>query len=155
MSSALETQLTEELKNTMRSGNKVGTMAIRMVRTEIMKRRTAKAGVEVTDELVVDTIRAYVKQLQGSVDDYAARGVLPADDENVAQMISEIEYLQRFLPQLLDEEATAAIVDQVIAALGTADPKQAGRITGMIMKDHKGKVDAGVVSRLIKQKLGA
>lgn len=155
MSSALENQLTEELKNAMRSGNKVGTMAIRMVRTEVMKRRTAKAGVEVTDELVVETIRAYAKQLQGSVEDYGSRGIGPDDDENVGQMVSEIEFLQRFLPKLLDETATAALVDRAIAEQGAVDPKLAGKITGLIMKDHKGQVDAGLVSRLVRARLGA
>ena len=150
----VEEQLTEELKACMRAGNKIGLAAVRMVRTEVTKRRTAKAGVVVTDEMVVEVIRAYAKQLQGSADEFLARGVSP-EDFNISQPLAEIAYLQRFLPQLASEEETAAIIDQTIAALGTVDPKMSGKITGLVMKDHKGKVDPGVVARLIKAKLGA
>jgi uncharacterized protein YqeY len=154
MACNLENQLTEELKNTMRSGDKVGTMAIRMVRTEVMKRRTAKAGVEVTDELVVEVIRSYVKQLQGSVEEYAVRGVLAADDDNVAQMVAEASYLQKFMPQLMGEAETAAVIDQVLATQGAVDAKMAGKITGLVMKDYKGKVDSALVNKLVRAKLG-
>ncbi len=154
MACNLENQLTEELKNTMRSGDKVGTMAIRMVRTEVMKRRTAKAGVEVTDELVVEVIRSSVKQLQGSVEEYAVRGVLAADDDNVAQMVAEASYLQKFMPQLMGEAETAAVIDQVLATQGAVDAKMAGKITGLVMKDYKGKVDSALVNKLVRAKLG-
>jgi uncharacterized protein YqeY len=138
----------------MKANDKVGTMALRMVRTEITKRRTAKAGVEVTDELVVDTIRAYVKQLLANIGEFAGHGLDASNDSNVAQMAAEAAFLDRYLPKLLSEDETAAIIDAVIAAQGTVDAKQAGKITGLVMKDHKGKVDAGVVARLVKQKLG-
>jgi hypothetical protein len=149
----LEEQLTEELKNCMRAGDKIGLAAVRMVRTEVMKRRTAKAGVVVDDELVLEVLRSYAKQLQNSADEFLTRGV-DASDVNISQPLAEIAYLQRFLPQLASEEETAAIVDQVLATLGTVDPKMAGKITGLVMKDHKGKVDPGLVSKVIRAKLG-
>lgn len=150
---SLEEQLTEELKSCMRAGDKIGLAAVRMVRTEVTKRRTAKAGVVVNDEMVVEVIRAYAKQLQGSADEFLARGVSP-DDINISQALAEITYLQRFLPRLASEDETSAIIDQVIATQGAVDAKMAGKITGLVMKDHKGKVDPGVVARLIKAKLG-
>ena len=149
----LEEQLTEELKSCMRAGDKIGLAAVRMVRTEVMKRRTAKAGVVVDDELVLEVLRSYVKQLQNSADEFLTRGV-DASDVNISQPLAEIAYLQRFLPQLASEEETAAIVDQVLATLGTVDPKMAGKITGLVMKDHKGKVDPGLVSKVIRARLG-
>jgi len=152
MASALEDKLNEDLKAAMKSGDSAAKMALRMVRTKVMERRTAKAGVEVTDELVLDVLRAYVKSLQGSIDEYPA---VAADDPQVAQMRAEIAYLDRYLPRLLDEAATQEIVDATLASLGVTDPKQAGRVTGAIMKDHKGRVDPGLVARLIRARLGA
>ncbi len=154
MASQLEDKLNEDLKASMKAGDKLALLAIRAVKTELMKRRTAKAGVEVTDELVIDTLRAYVKQLQGSIDELLAGGADPGED-NIVQMGGEIAYLDRYLPKLLDDAATAALVDAVLAANGIADPKMAGKATGLVMKDNKGKVDPGVVARIVKQKLGA
>jgi len=154
VSSPLEDKLNEDLKASMKGGDKVALLAIRAVKTELMKRRTAKAGVEITDDLVTDTLRAYVKQLQGSIDELVAGGA-DASEDNIVQMRGEIAYLDRYLPKLLDDAATAALVDAVLAANGITDPKMAGKATGLVMKDHKGKVDPGVVARIVRQKLGA
>lgn len=153
MPTPLELELGEQLKVCMRAGDKVGLAAVRMVRTKIMERRTAKNAPEVTDELVVETIRAYVKMLQGGIDELTAAGA--GDNEQVIQAKGEIVYLDRFLPKLMDEAQTQALVDRIVAEQGLTDPKMAGKATGLIMKDYKGQVDPGVVSRLVRAKLGA
>lgn len=154
MASQLEDKLNEDLKASMKAGDKLALLAIRAVKTELMKRKTAKAGVEITDEMVVETLRAYVKQLAGSIEELVAGGADEGED-NIVQMRGEITYLDRYLPKLLDDAATAALVDEVLAANGITDPKMAGKATGLVMKDNKGKVDPGVVARIVKQKLGA
>ncbi len=153
MATALENELMEQMKVCMKSGDKVGLAAVRMVRTKVMEKRTAKNAAEITDEVVVDVIRNYVKVLQGSIDELKAGGASD-EEENIAQMILEIKYLDRFLPKLLGEAETAAIVNEILTREGITDPKMFGKATGLIMKDHKGKVDPGLVSKLIKAKLG-
>lgn len=153
MSTALEAELMEQLKVAMKGGDKVGTMAIRMIRTKLTELRTAKNAKEVTEEVVVDTIRAYSKQLQGSIDELKAGGA-DEEEDNIVQMKAEIGFLARFLPQLLSKEETEALVDKVLAEQGISDPKMAGKVTGLIMKDWKGKADPGVVAAAVKAKLG-
>jgi uncharacterized protein YqeY len=153
MATALENELMEQMKVCMKSGDKVGLAAVRMVRTKVMEKRTAKNAVEITDEIVVDVIRNYVKVLQGSIDELKAGGA-SEEEENVAQMILEIKYLDRFLPKLMGEAEMAVIVDEILTREGITDPKMFGKATGLIMKDYKGKVDPGLVSKLIKAKLG-
>jgi len=153
MATELEIRLGDELKACMRAGDKVGLAAVRMVRTRIMERRTAKNAAEIKEEDVVDIIRAYGKVLQGSIDELKSGGASDSED-NIVQMRAEIAYLQRFLPKMMDEAQTAALVAKVLAEQGISDPKQAGKATGTIMKEYKGLVDAGLVSRLIKAQLG-
>ena len=153
MATALENELMEQMKVCMKAGDKIGLAAVRMVRTKVMEKRTAKNATEITDEVVVDVIRNYVKVLQGSIEELKAGGATDGE-ENIAQMIAEIVYLDRFLPKLLDEAATALIVDEILTREGITDPKMFGKATGLIMKDYKGKIDPGLVSKLIKVKLG-
>ena len=153
MATALENELMEQMKVCMKSGDKIGLAAVRMVRTKVMEKRTAKNATEVTDEVVVDVIRNYVKVLQSSIDELKAGGA-SEEEENIAQMLAEIQYLARFLPQLMGEAEMAVIVDEILTREGITDPKMFGKATGLIMKDNKGKVDPGLVSRLIKAKLG-
>ncbi len=153
MATALENELMEQMKVCMKSGDKIGLAAVRMVRTKVMEKRTAKNATEVTDEVVVDVIRNYVKVLQSSIDELKAGGA-SEEEENIAQMLAEIQYLARFLPQLMGEAEMAAIVDEILTREGITDPKMFGKATGLIMKDYKGKVDPGLVAKLIKAKLG-
>ena len=122
--------------------------------TKVMEKRTAKNATEITDEVVIDVIRNYCKVMQGSIDELKAGGASD-DEDNIVQMRGEIAYLDRFVPKMADEAETAAIVEAVLAAHGITDPKMAGKATGLVMKDHKGKVDPGVVAKVVKAKLGA
>lgn len=153
MPTPLENELTEQLKACMKAGDKVGLAAVRMVRTKITEKRTAKNATEITDEAIVDIIRNYSKVMQGSIDELRAGGADEGED-NIVQMRAEIAYLERFLPKLMDEAATSALVDRILAEQGITDPKMAGKATGAIMKDYKGQADPGLVARLVKQKLG-
>ena len=67
----------------------------------------------------------------------------------------EIDYLSPFLPQVLDEDATRALVQETIAQLAVSDPKRIGQVMGAIMKAHKGEVEADLVRRIAEEQLRA
>ncbi len=152
MTTKTEKELTEQLKTAMRNRDKVALAAIRMVRTRIMERRTAKNAGELTDEMVVGVIRSYVKSLQSALADFRGAGT-PDSDDNVAQMLAEIELLGPYLPTLLDEAGTEALVAKVLDDHDIDNPKMTGRAIGLVMKDHKGTVDPALVSRLVRSRL--
>lgn len=152
MTTKTEAELTGMLKDAMRAKDKRTLAAVRMVRTKIMEKRTSKGAGELDDEAVLEVIRSYVKSLGSALDEFRANGT-PEDDENVLQLQAEIALLDRYMPKFLSEAQTEALVDATLKAHGITDPKMAGRATGLIMKDHKGEVDAGLVSRLIREKL--
>jgi uncharacterized protein YqeY len=68
----------------------------------------------------------------------------------------EVAYLSRWLPKMLDEESTAALVRSTIEEMGVAgDPKASGRVIGQIMRTHKGELDGALVNRLVAETLNA
>src|SRR5262249_20950590 len=71
----LEQQLNDTLKQAMKDKDQETADVVRMLKTKIMERRTAKgfAG-EVDDALVLDTIGAYRKQLQKAVVEFEKAG---------------------------------------------------------------------------------
>lgn len=149
-----EERLMHDLKTAMKARDKGTISAIRMVRSRIGEKRTAKGAKELDDAAVVGVISGYAKSLAGAVEDFR-KGGTPDDDPAIADLHAEIALLKPYLPQLLGEAETVAIVDAVIAdnGLAGAGPKAIGRVMGMVMKDHKGKVDAGLVKRLAAAKL--
>jgi len=149
----LEQQLTDTLTKAIKDKDLRTADAVRMLKTKLQERRTAKgfAGT-VDDALVLDVIAAYRKQLQKAVAEYdklGERGAAPA-----AQLRFEIELCERYLPRGMDEAALRALVLERITALGLTDPKQAGRLVGDVMKSHKGQVEAGDVKRVAEELLG-
>jgi len=150
---ALEQALTDVLTQAIRAKDGRTADVVRMLKTKIQERRTAKgfAGV-VDDALVQDVIAAYRKLLQKALPDYEKAGERGA--AQAEQLRFEIAFCERYLPKTMDEAAVRALVQERIAVLGLRDPKQAGRLVGDIMKTHKGQVEAGDVKRLAEELLG-
>lgn len=148
----LEQQLNETLKQAIKGKDTRTTDMVRMIKTRLTERRTAKGfSGEVDDALVLDVIAAYRKQLQKALPEFEKAGDRAA--AQVAQLRFELEFCERFLPKGLDEAAVRALVRERFAALGVTDPKQVGRLVGDIMKTHKGQVDAAAVKRIAEELL--
>jgi uncharacterized protein len=151
---ALEQTLNETLRQAIKGRDGRTADVVRMLKTRITERTTAKgfAGA-VDDALVVDVIASYRKQLQKALVEYESagdRGAAPA-----AQLRFEIAFCERFLPQGLDEAALRALVRERLAALAISDPKQVGRLVGDVLKTHKGQVEATDVKRVAEELLRA
>lgn len=137
----------------MRSKDKTTLDAIRGVRTEIQKAKTAPDfDGDDGDAFQRHVIAAYVKTLRKSLETYEGLGDRGA--EHATKLRAEIDCLSRWLPETLDAAATAALVDRAVAEIGS-DPKLAGRITGAIMKEHRDAVDPTLVRKLVNERLGS
>ena len=149
---ALEQELDERLKQAIKAKDSRTADVVRMLKTKLMERRTAKGfSGSVDDALVRDVIGAYRKQLQKALAEFEQAGERGA--AQVAQLRFEIEFCQRYLPQAMEEGALRALVGERLAALGITDLKQTGRLVGDIMKTHKGQVEAADVKRIAEDLL--
>ena len=149
---ALEEQLDDKLKQAIKAKDQRTTDVVRMLKTRLSERRTAKGfSGQVDDALVLDVIGAYRKQLQKALVEYEKAGERGA--AQVAQLRFEVEFCERYLPKGLDEAALRALVRERLTSLGITDPKQIGRLIGDIMKTHKGQVEAADIKRLAEELL--
>jgi len=151
---SVEAQIQQELKDAMRAKDARTADCIRMIKTKHMERRTA-AGFKgpLDDNLWLDVIAAYQKQLRKSREEYVAVGERGADA--IAQIDFEIGYCAKFLPKAASDDDTRAIVRETLARLGVSDAKQAGRVIGEVMKAHKGKLEPATVKRMVEEELAA
>ena len=150
----LEADLNNTLKQAMKDRDAATADVVRMLKSRLMERRTAKGfSGEVDDALTLDVIGAYRKQLQKPLAEFekvGERGV-----PHAARLRSEIQIVERWLPKGLDAEAVRALVRERMATLGVIDPKQVGRLIGDVMKTHKGQVDAADVKRVAEELLAS
>ena len=149
---SLEQTLTDTLTQAIRAKDSRVADVVRMLKSRITERRTAKGFTgEVDDALVLDVIGAYRKSLQKALPDYEKAG--ERGQAQAAQLRFEIEFCERFLPRGLDDAALRALVRERLSALAITDAKQVGRLLGDIMKTHKGQVEAGDVKRIAEELL--
>ena len=150
----LEQQLNDRLTQAIKERDTRTTDVVRMLKSKLQERRTAKgfAGV-VDDALVLDVIGAYRRQLQKAVVEFEKAGERGA--AQVAQLRFELEFCERWLPKGLDEAALRAFVRERLTTLGVTDAKQVGRLVGDVMRTHKGQVEAGQVKQVAEELLGA
>ena len=147
----LEKDVNEALKAAMRDRDNARLVPIRAVRGEIIKMQ--KSGDEVTDDLITKSIKGMVKQRQDAATMYDSHG----RDEQAAKERDEIDVLQEFLPEALNEDEIAALVDAVIAETGAESRKQMGQVMGALRPRiaASGKdADGRLVAELVKARLG-
>ncbi len=150
---ALERELDDTLRQAIRDKDLRTADVVRMLKTELTRKRTEKGfSGEVTDAVVTDVIRAYRRQLQKSLIEFEKAGDRAAAQRE--QLRFEIAFCGRFLPAGLDEAAVRALVEERVRTLGVTDKKQIGKLVGELMATHKGQVEAADVRRIAEQLLG-
>ncbi len=149
---SLEQELTDRLTQAIKTKDAPTADVVRMIKTRLQERRTAKdfSGT-INDAVVLEVIGAYRKLLQKAVAEYEKLGERGA--EQAAKLRFEMGFCEGYLPKGLDEAAVRALVQERIRALGVADAKQVGRLVGDIMKTHKGQVEAADVKRMAEELL--
>lgn len=147
----IEQQLKADQIASMKAKDKVTLNAIRSVQAEIATAKSAPGFKgEVDDGFYVKTITTYVKRISKSKAEYDSMGDNGA--EQSAKLAFEIDYLSQYLPKVLDEPATRALVDRTISDLGADADTPAGKVIGAVMRSGE-DVDGALVNRLVQEAL--
>jgi uncharacterized protein YqeY len=149
---SLEDDLTKQLTAALKAKDQKTANLVRMIKTKIMERRTAEgfSGV-VDDALVLDVISTYKKAMEKAkkqFDDLGDKGA-----EQAAELGFEVEWCAKFLPQGLGEAELRQAVSDAIAEGKITDPKQAGRVVGLVKKKHGDRADAALVKKIAEELL--
>ena len=137
------------LVNAMKSGDKQGTAAIRLIQAAIKNRdielRTASQTPD--DEVIVtEVLQKMIKQRRESIELYD-KGGRPelADAER-----GEVAVIERFLPQQMSEDEARAAIQAIVAELGASSVKDMGRVMAALKERHAGQIDMSKASGLVK-----
>ena len=145
---SLKTQLTEDMKAAMKSGDKERLAVIRLILAAI-KQKEVDERVEMTDTLVLAVLEKMVKQRKDSITQYegAGREDLAAIERN------ELAVIETYLPEKMSEAEVQAAIDAAKAETGATGPADMGKLMGALKPRLAGKADMGLVSQLVKKSL--
>jgi len=145
---SLKEQITNDMKNAMRSKETERLNAIRLL-LAAMKQKEVDERIELTDSHIIAIIEKMIKQRKDSITQYQAA----KRDDLVAGETFELELLQTYMPaQLSDDEITAA-VQKALQTSGASGPQDMGKVIALLKAELAGKADMGKVSGLVKSAL--
>lgn len=123
-------------------------------RTKLSKEEKSVAKLEelsvLNDEEIIGVVSSEIKKRKEAAEQYKQgnRAELAAKEEN------EIKILSPYMPEQLAEEEVRKIVRETIKETGISGVGEMGKLMGALMPKVKGKVDGGLVSRIVKEELG-
>jgi uncharacterized protein len=140
---SLTEQLLEDMKLAMKSKDVLRLSTIRVLRSSVSYAQIDK-GEELTDDEVLAVLSREAKRRREAIDAAVSGGRSDVADREQA----ELEIINAYLPEQLDEAEIEAIAREVAAEVGATDPKDRGKVMGPLMQRIRGKADgklAGVV----------
>ena len=154
MTASLRDQVNSQLKDAMRSGDKVRLATLRLISAafkdrEIQNRGTGKDE-SLTEAGMQEILVRMIKQRRESADTYEKGG----RPELAAGEKAEIAIIEEFLPRQLSITEMETAVSSVVKELDASGLKDMGRVMAVLKERHAGQMDFAKAGAMVKAALG-
>jgi uncharacterized protein len=147
---SLKERITEDMKTSMRSGDKERLGGIRLVLAAI-KQREVDERIQLDDTQVLAVLDKMIKQRRESITQFETGGRA----DLVAKESAELAVLQSYLPAQLSDTEIETLIRTAIASTGAASMKDMGKVMAIVKPQVQGRTDMGALSARIKGLLSA
>ncbi|OGP75207.1 MAG: aspartyl-tRNA amidotransferase [Deltaproteobacteria bacterium RBG_16_49_23] len=144
----LEEKLLEEMKEAMKTNDKIRLSTIRMIRSS-SKNKEIELRRKLEDEDILKVIQGMVRKGEESIEQFQAGG----RNDLVEKEKREMEILKSFLPQPIRQEEIIKIIDETIQETQASSLKDLGKVMKAILPKLGGKADGKVINQLVKERL--
>jgi len=146
--SAIKDSIQQDQINFLKEGKKEDSSILRFALSFINKEEKDKQ-IELSDSEVVAVVKSLIKRNKDSYDQFTSAN----RPELAEKEKKEMDLLQSYLPEVMNENETEEIVKSTIDKLGISSMKEMGKAMGEIKKNHADTIDLSLVSQLIKKHL--
>lgn len=144
----LEQQLMSDLKNAMKSGDKIRLSVIRMVRAQVKNAEIAKQK-SLDDSDILGVISKEAKQRRESIAEFQKGN----RQDLVAKEEAELAILLEYLPKQLSHEEIVAAARQVIDEVGARGPGDKGKVMPRVIARLKGQAEGREINTVVTELL--
>ena len=149
---SIRDEITNKLKEAMirKDGDLLNTL--RLIKASIKEKDIIAKGngkTDISDQEIISVLQSMIKQRKVSVDMYlnGKRDDLAKKEEN------EIKIISKFLPEQLSVKEIEIIINETIISSSANSLRDIGKIINLMKEKYDGKIDLGVASKMIKEKL--
>ena len=148
MSEVLLSSIQEEVKNSLKSGEKFKASTLRLIVSALKLEEKNKAK-PLTDDEALEILTKMIKQRKDSISQFET-----ANRPELAQKEKdEIEIIRNYLPEQLTEKELSALINEIIKEVNAESVKDMGKVMSVLKPKITGKADAGIASGLVKNLL--
>jgi uncharacterized protein YqeY len=145
---SLKTRILDDVKNAMRARERDRLATLRQV-TAAIKQKEVDERIELDDVQVLAVLDKMLKQRRESLELFEQAG-----REDLAEKERfELGLIQTYLPEPLEEDELAALIQSAITELGASSIRDMGQVMNALRSQVQGRADMKAVSQAVKQQL--
>ncbi len=141
-------RIKDDMKQAMRDKAKDRLNTIRLI-LAATKQQEVDTRVELKEADVLAILDKMLKQRRDSIEQFDKAG---RDDLSKKEKM-EIEVIQGYMPQQLNDEEISQLIKEAISSTGAESMRDMGKVMGLLKSKMQGRADMGKVSGLIKAQL--
>lgn len=145
---SLKDRINADLKEAMRAREQRKVGALRLI-TAAIKQIEVDERIELDDARIVALLDKQSKQRQEAISQYQKAN----RDDLAEQEQFEFDLIKQYLPTPLSDTEVNALITEAFYETGACSMQDMGKVMAYLKPLFQGRVDMGIVSRLIKEKL--
>lgn len=162
----LKEKFEEDLKTALKGKKEIEVSTLRLLKAAIFNKEKekryklsrAEEGLteeelvkksQLTDEEVGEVVSSEIKKRKETILE-CEKG---KREDLAKKEKTEMEILQKYLPEQLSEKEIRKIAEEAIKKIGAKEPKDTGKVMAELMLKIKGKADGALVSKIVKELL--
>ncbi|MGB5848739.1 MAG: GatB/YqeY domain-containing protein [Ignavibacteriaceae bacterium] len=146
----LKDKISQDLKDAMKSGDKVRLQTIRSIRALILEFDKSGSEKEMNSEEEIKLLSTAAKKRKESIEQFtnAGREDLAKTEE------TELQIIMSYLPEQLSVEDIEKEVIQIAEKVGAVSKADFGKLMGAAVNKMKGKADGRIIKEIVEKVLG-
>lgn len=146
---SLESKITEQMKEAMRSKNQIALESLRAIKSEILLVKTSGGNGEMTESQEIAMLQKLIKQRKEAAEQFTNNDRAELAEKELAQA----EIIQGFLPQQLTAEELEIALKKIIEEVGATSAKEIGKVMGAASAQLAGKAEGKMIAETVKKLL--
>lgn len=145
----LKEKINNDLKEAMKSGEKLRLETIRSIRALILEFEKSGSGKEFTDEEGLRILTVAAKKRKEAIDQYKNANRIDLAEKEEA----ELKIIEEYLPKQLTQDEILVEVNKLAEEVGAKGKEDFAKVMPLAAKNLKGKADGKVIREILEKLL--
>lgn len=137
-----------EIKNQMKECNSDAVKFLRYLNAQIQNRAMDSKS-DITDEIVIAVCKTELKKIAETI-----KNIPDSDNSSLIKMNMQQSFIDKLLPEMMDEETTRSVISSIIEELEASSIKDMGTVMKAVKEKYNpAYLNMKLVSTIVKETL--